>query len=87
MQSRKGMIFDIIVFQVKFWVTFNEPLEFISEGYAGTSAAPGLNDRLFLAVRAAHNVIRCHSKVYRLYVREFKSKQHGIYILNSHLSI
>jgi beta-glucosidase/6-phospho-beta-glucosidase/beta-galactosidase len=63
--------------QVKWWITINEPIN-IAFGYDGNeSRAPGVNARGIGGYLAVHTIIRAHAKAYRLYDREFRSKQEG----------
>lgn len=68
------MLFQNYGPKVGAWVTFNEPLSFCEDGYGGREApdtieASGIADYL-----CAHNVLRAHGMVYRMYEREFKPK-------------
>ena len=67
----------VIVLQVKFWITFNEPWVVSVLGYENGEMAPGIKgkgDHLYVV---AHNLIRAHAKTYRLYETEFKDTQKG----------
>ncbi|GBP62978.1 Myrosinase 1 [Eumeta japonica] len=71
------LMFETFGDLVKMWVTFNEPHSFCHGGYGGLEApgheASGLEDYL-----CAHNVLRAHAMVYRLYERRYKGTQKGI---------
>jgi len=62
-----------ILFQVKMWITFNEPYETCVRGYAeGVNAPafrPGVGDYL-----CAHTILRAHAKAYHLYKKKFASQ-------------
>ncbi|XP_023723771.1 myrosinase 1-like isoform X2 [Cryptotermes secundus] len=63
--------------RVKLWITFNEPLTFVSgyaseKGFAPAINTPGIGDYL-----AAHTVIHAHARVYHLYDQVFRSRQRG----------
>ncbi|XP_033609437.1 myrosinase 1 isoform X3 [Cryptotermes secundus] len=62
---------------VKWWITINEPIN-IAFGYDGNeSRAPGVDARGIGGYLAVHTIIRAHAKAYRLYDKEFRSKQEG----------
>ncbi|XP_021358662.1 lactase-phlorizin hydrolase-like, partial [Mizuhopecten yessoensis] len=63
--------------RVKTWITLNEPWVVSVQGYGQGIKAPGIvspGDKVYIA---AHNLIRAHGKVYRLYEKEFKNTQQG----------
>uniref|UniRef100_A0A1B6LNL8 Beta-glucosidase n=1 Tax=Graphocephala atropunctata TaxID=36148 RepID=A0A1B6LNL8_9HEMI len=63
--------------KVKWWVTINE-MHMVVNGYGSwTQLAPGLNDSGVSDYQAAHNLLRAHAKVYRLYHDVFKPSQQG----------
>ena len=64
-------------FQVKRWITLNEPWVTAVEGHGIGDHAPGIKSPGILEYVAAHNQIRGHAKVYRLYQREFAESQKG----------
>lgn len=56
--------------KVAAWITFNEPLSFCQEGYGGLDA-PGSNSSGFEDYMCAHNVLRAHGMVYRMFKKDF----------------
>jgi beta-glucosidase/6-phospho-beta-glucosidase/beta-galactosidase len=64
------------MFQVKWWITINEPYMH-SLGYESAIIAPGLNITGIGAYLAAHNMIKAHARVYHLYDKYYRSKQKG----------
>lgn len=72
------MNFVLILYtmQVKWWITFNEPME-TCKGYAFNMYAPYLHLNSTGYYLAAHTQLIAHGKVYRLYEKIFKSKQQG----------
>ena len=70
---RKKVYFSL---KVKYWITFNEPLTFIALGYSGTFA-PRINCPGTCVYQVAHNVIKAHAAVYRLYNSTFRASQQG----------
>lgn len=73
-----------LIFQVKFWITLNEPWVVSVLGYENGEMAPGIKgkgDHLYIV---AHNLIKAHAKAYRLYEKEFKSSQKGMKALTYH---
>jgi hypothetical protein len=64
-------------FQVKLWLTFNEPLTFM-DGYASKiGMAPSINTPGIGDYLTAHTVIHSHARIYHLYDREFRATQGG----------
>ena len=80
--KRHGVIFQkklifTDVFQVKLWITFNEPLTFM-DGYASdTGMAPSINTPGIGDYLTAHTVLIAHANIYHMYEREFKQQQQG----------
>lgn len=62
---------------VQFWMTFNEPKETCLYGYGEGTLAPGRYGPGISEYICAHNVLRAHAKVYRIYDKVFRSKQNG----------
>eukprot|EP00756_Hemistasia_phaeocysticola_P043712 Hpha_TRINITY_DN17289_c0_g1::TRINITY_DN17289_c0_g1_i1::g.17848::m.17848/K01188/E3.2.1.21; beta-glucosidase len=67
-------VFEHFIDDVKFWLTFNEPLTFCNVGYGGGAHAPGRctgcaagGDTTTEPYLCAHNVLRSHAAVYRLF--------------------
>uniref|UniRef100_A0A8D8USJ2 Myrosinase 1 n=1 Tax=Cacopsylla melanoneura TaxID=428564 RepID=A0A8D8USJ2_9HEMI len=76
-ESYADLAFKSFGNKVKYWITINEPLE-VMRGYALTSTAPGLNtSELGGEYLTAHNLLRAHSRVYRLYEKQYRSSQGG----------
>jgi hypothetical protein len=66
-------------FQVKLWLTFNEPLTFM-DGYASEiGMAPSINTPGIGDYLAAHTVIHSHARIYHLYDQEFRAEQGGTF--------
>ena len=63
--------------QVKFWITFNEPICTVYLGHGNGEHAPGIKDPTDSMFKAAHTLLRAHAKAYHTYVDEFKAKQGG----------
>ena len=72
------MYTGILYFQVKQWITINEPLTLVTDGYCSGVYAPGVTDCLGKGLRVAHNLILAHSAVYRLYSTKYRATQKGI---------
>lgn len=73
------ILFQLFGDRVKTWLTINEPLTFCvaftetSAQMYGSGLIPiGISEYL-----CAHNVIKAHARVYRLYEIKYKSSQHG----------
>ncbi|XP_070575688.1 cytosolic beta-glucosidase-like [Ptychodera flava] len=63
--------------KVKLWITFNEPYEFIREGYETGCLAPGLEHQGTTVYRVAHNVIKAHAKAWHTYSNTYRERQNG----------
>ncbi|KAJ3666409.1 hypothetical protein Zmor_001851 [Zophobas morio] len=71
-----------VVFQnfghlVKYWITFNEPLESCYQGYGTGTMAPGYSHSGLTDYKCAHNIIKAHAKAYHVYDEEFRTQQQG----------
>ena len=67
----------LLYLKVKLWLTLNEPWVVAYHGYGRTHRAPGLGKTGTADYLAAHNLIKAHAKVYRLYDRKWRSLQQG----------
>jgi len=65
-----------VTMQVKWWITFNEPME-TCKGYAYEGYAPYLRLNTTGLYLAGHTQLVAHGKVYRMYEDAFKSEQKG----------
>jgi hypothetical protein len=66
-----------LTFQVKQWLTFNEPLTFMDAYASDTGMAPSVDTPGIGDYLTAHTVILAHANIYRLYEREFREEQQG----------
>ena len=64
-------------FQVKFWITFNEPSVFCWHGYGSGEHAPGITEPGTAFYIASHTVIKAHARAYRTYEELFRKTQNG----------
>ncbi|XP_065158983.1 myrosinase 1-like [Atheta coriaria] len=63
--------------RVKKWITINEPYQISEYGYSYPLFAPFYKFTGIGCYLAGHNVLLAHGKAYRMYEKEFKSKQGG----------
>lgn len=63
--------------KVKYWVTFNEPMQTCLEGYGGYYRAPALNRHGIAEYLCTHNLLKAHAKVYHMYSKEYKTLYGG----------
>lgn len=63
--------------RVKQWITFNEAFVVCIGGYGHGYHAPGIQSAE-LPYQCAHNILKSHAKVYRMYETNFKASQNGI---------
>ena len=69
---------DVQFFQVKWWITFNEPFVFIWVGYGLGVHAPGIGHSPgTIPYNVAHNVLLSHSEAYHIYDQQFRDTQKG----------
>jgi len=65
------------IFQVKFWITFNEPWIICVLGYNG-AFAPGKSDAPgFDCYTCGHTLLKAHAKTWHLYNSKFRSTHKG----------
>lgn len=77
-----NILFKNFADKVKYWVTFNEPMQTCLEGYGGTYRAPLLNRHGIAEYLCAHNVLKAHANVYHLFDKQYRSNNGGnIHIL------
>ncbi|KAJ9595812.1 hypothetical protein L9F63_012996, partial [Diploptera punctata] len=62
--------------RVKWWLTFNEP-QMVASGYEMSALAPGIFTDGVGPYLAAHNILKSHARVYRMYDQEFRGNQSG----------
>ena len=62
---------------MKLWITFNEPWIVAFFGYGNGVFPPGKEDHGRGGYVAAHNIIKAHAKVWRMYDTEFRHSQNG----------
>ena len=68
---------NLVLLQVKYWITFNEPLTFTG-GYESSNAhAPAIDAQGYGRYLAAHTLIKAHARTYHLYDDEFRADQQG----------
>lgn len=58
--------------RVKYWVTFNEPMQTCLEGYGGTYRAPALNRHGIAEYLCTHNLLKSHASVYHLFDKTYR---------------
>ena len=64
----------LLLFQVKYWITINEP-RIITGGLGGTTAESGINP-----YRSMHNLIKAHAEAYHVYDRKQNGKEHTLFL-------
>ena len=68
-------------FQVKHWITLNEPWVASVQGYGVGDHAPGIKKLGTGPYNAAHNMIRAHGMAVKIYKEEFQAAQGGMHVL------
>lgn len=63
--------------RVKYWITFNEPMQTCLEGYGGTYRAPALNRHGHAEYLCTHNLLKAHANVYHLFDKEYRTVNKG----------
>lgn len=69
--------FAVSGIQVKWWITFNEPLVTCAEGYGMGEMAPGIKSNRRADYMCTHTILKSHARAYRLYRDKFKASQGG----------
>ncbi|CAG4979423.1 unnamed protein product [Parnassius apollo] len=67
------VLFDNYADKVKYWTTFNEPMQTCLEGYGGTYRAPALNRHGIAEYLCTHNLLKAHANVYHLFDSNYRS--------------
>lgn len=63
-------------FKVKWWITLNEPAEFV-QGYERDTYAPALQLDSPTNYIVIHHALIAHGKIYKLYNEKYRSQQNG----------
>lgn len=72
-----NLLFEEFGEDVKWWTTFNEPKQTCAGGYDSGYISPQNLHPGTGGYKCAHNVLRAHAKVYRLYEQKYKPTQNG----------
>ncbi|XP_026319443.1 myrosinase 1-like [Hyposmocoma kahamanoa] len=67
-----NILFKNFADKVKYWVTFNEPMQTCLEGYGGTYRAPALNRHGIAEYLCTHNLLKAHANVYHLFDKQYR---------------
>ncbi|XP_046967937.1 myrosinase 1-like [Vanessa cardui] len=67
-----NVLFENFASQVKYWVTFNEPMQTCLEGYGNTYRAPALNRHGIAEYLCTHNLLKAHASVYHLFDQQYR---------------
>ncbi|ENN80856.1 hypothetical protein YQE_02729, partial [Dendroctonus ponderosae] len=80
-----NLLFENFGEDVKWWTTFNEPKQTCAGGYDSGYISPQNLHPGTGGYKCAHNVLRAHAKVYRLYEQKYKPTQNGktVWLLTS----
>ncbi|XP_018570324.1 myrosinase 1-like [Anoplophora glabripennis] len=69
---------------VRYWITVNEPFQVCHPGYGDGSLAPGLYSPGIGEYLCAHNLIKGHARVWRVYDDQFRDAQKGVISMAVH---
>lgn len=75
-----SVLFKHFAHRVKFWVTFNEPMQTCLEGYGGTYRAPALNRHGIAEYLCTHNLLKAHASVYHLFDEKYRHLVDGKFL-------
>lgn len=64
--------------RVKYWTTFNEPMQVCGDGYGLERMAPLLNVTGIADYVCTHTLLKAHAAAYHLYDKEFRPTQGGM---------
>ena len=68
----------MIILQIKYWITHNEPWVIAFLGYGVGTKAPGKRDKPgYDPYTVGHNLIRSHAEAWHVYDDEFRALQKG----------
>lgn len=76
-QAYANLLFERFGDRIKYWITFNEPGDFCTEGYGGSGQAPGINEHGVGEYLCGHSVLKAHAVVYHLYRNNFYEECKG----------
>ena len=76
-KDSRDMIEHNCFFQVKKWITLNEPNIFATRGHGTGFHAPGIREPGTAVYKVAHMAIKAHATAYHIYQQEFKATQKG----------
>lgn len=63
--------------QVKWWITFNEPLEVCESGYGVGTGAPGYGMSGTADYLCGHTLLKAHARAYNIYDKKYRFSQQG----------
>lgn len=75
-EAYANLLFERYGDRVKYWITFNEPVDFC-KGYASDLVAPAVNAHGIGEYLCGHNVIKSHAVVYHSYKENYYSRFKG----------
>lgn len=76
-ESYANLLFETYGKRVKYWITFNEPLEFCTSGYSWGGSPPMIKADGVGEYLCSTNVLKSHAVTYRLYEKKYKTKFNG----------
>ncbi|KAJ3666407.1 hypothetical protein Zmor_001849 [Zophobas morio] len=71
------VVFENFGDSVKYWGTFNEPLQTCHQGYGTGTMAPGYKSSGLAEYKCTHTLIKAHARAYHIYDEEFRPQQQG----------
>ncbi|XP_072945303.1 myrosinase 1-like isoform X2 [Epargyreus clarus] len=72
-----NVLFANFADKVKYWVTFNEPMQTCLEGYGGTYRAPALDRHGIAEYLCTHNLLKAHASAYHLFDQQYRPTYGG----------
>lgn len=76
-EAYSNLLFERFGDRVKYWITFNEPGDFCTDGYGADRHAPGINAHGVAEYLCGHTVLKAHAVTYRLYKNSFFDRFNG----------
>ncbi|XP_023951871.1 myrosinase 1 [Bicyclus anynana] len=67
-----NVLFENFADKVKYWITFNEPMQTCLEGYGNTYRAPALNRHGVAEYLCTHNLLKAHAGAYHLFDQQYR---------------
>lgn len=76
-EAYANLLFERFGDRVKYWITFNKPVQFCLNGYGGVDCTAAMNLSGIGEYLCVHNVLKAHAVAYHLYKNAFFERFRG----------